>query len=189
MESQSGKVIGFDMDGVIIDHTALRVKLAKDFGFTLRPEDTPSDVLRKLLPEDKRRAIQNAIYNIPETALRAGLMPGADEGLEKLTDAGLAFYLISRRKDPEIAIQLLSLHGLWPKYFNDKNSYFVEGAKEKDIEARRIGITHYTDDEAEVLTALQSVKNKILFDQYKKHLAENFVLASSWSELTKLLLE
>ncbi|MBI5421403.1 MAG: hypothetical protein HZA35_03815 [Parcubacteria group bacterium] len=47
------KQFGFDMDGVIIDHTEMKMRLAKDFGFDLKPEETPADVLRTIMPREQ----------------------------------------------------------------------------------------------------------------------------------------
>ena len=42
--------IGFDFDGVIIDHTKNKIKKAKELGYTIRAEEIPSEKLKKLIP-------------------------------------------------------------------------------------------------------------------------------------------
>lgn len=176
------------MDGVLIDHTGVRIKLAKRYGIELAPKDTPSDVLRSVVPNEERWAIQNAIYNDPVVALEAPLMFGAKEGLEQLTRLGIPFCLISRRKDPQLAMQLLEARGIWPSYFNPRNASFVATPEDKDTKAAELGITHYVDDEMKVLAALANVPHKILFDPHGAHTDIPYLLANDWQELISMLL-
>lgn len=132
------KVIGLGLDGVIVDHTKLRIQLAKKRGFNLKPKDTPSDKLRSALPLPHRRLIQYFLYSHPLLALQAPLMPWARKGLEKLKQSKAPYYLISRRREPEIAIKLLRRHGLWPRYFHPKNALFVMHKEDKNKLAKKI---------------------------------------------------
>ena len=184
------KIIGFDMDGVIIDHVPNKVKLAAEFGFNITKEQTPSEILRTIMPTPKYRELQNILYDHPEVGLSAFLMPGVKEVLAKIKDKKIPYFLISRRKNrenPSMAIKLLTRHGLWPEYFNEKNTYFVKEIEEKEFKAKELGITHYIDDERKVLTALVSVKHKFLFDYLGVFPNSEYSRIASWEEISKLI--
>lgn len=124
MKSQvDKKIIGFDMDGVIIDHTARKIALAKSFGFKLNKKETPPEVMKRLIPEPEYRKLQYFLYDHPETALLPSLMPGIKSVLARVKRSGLPYCLISRRQKSKMSQKLLEKHGLWPKYFNEKNTY------------------------------------------------------------------
>ncbi len=183
------KIIGFDMDGVIVDHAPTKVMLADKMGFKIKPEETPSEVIKKLLPFDVYRALQHQLYDYPDTAYASSLMPGARELLTELVDAGKPFFLISRRRNPEVAVELLRQRGLWPKFFNENNAFFVLEKEDKNAKAQKLGITHYVDDETGVLEKLEFVKNKFLFDKFNVFaVADNYQKVGSWEDLRGQLL-
>lgn len=158
--------IGFDMDGVIIDHTLPKIRLAEKFGFKITPEQTPSDVLRNIMPDDVRKEFQHLLYSDPKISLASPLMRGVKPALRELAKRDVPFVLITRRKAPEVTIQLLERHGLWPDFFHDKNTFFVLNPEDKNVKALALGLTHYLDDELKVIKALTDVENRFLFDKY-----------------------
>lgn len=158
--------IGFDMDGVIIDHTIPKIRLAEKYGFSITAEQTPSDVLRNIMPEKIRKEFQHALYSDDKIALSAPLMRGVKPALREISKRGIPFALITRRKDPAVTILLLKKHGLWPDFFHDKNTFFVLEPEDKNVKALELGLTHYLDDELKVLRALTGVENRFLFDKY-----------------------
>jgi len=177
------KAIGFDMDGVIIDFSQLRIKLAKDFGFQLRPEQTPSEVIKEFVPTEVVRALQRSAYSDPKTALSPPLIPGVKSALKNINKKNINYFLISRRRDSEIAIRLLRKHNLWPHFFNEKNACFVDSIEGKNLKAIEFGITHYLDDEVKVLEKLYNVKEKFLFDQFSiRSDAGFYTRVSSWDK-------
>ncbi len=192
-------VIGFDMDGVIIDHAERKVLLAKNFGFKIAKKKTPSEIIKDLItPLATYRKFQRVLYDAPETALHSPLMPGVKSVLAKIKSSNIPYYLISRRKKEETAIALLAKHGLWPKYFNKKNTFFVLEPEDKEIKSKALGITHYIDDEQKVLEVLHSVPNKILFDPlgvfknpspFGKVRDKNsgYARVKSWKEISKFI--
>jgi len=183
------KQFGFDMDGVIIDHTEMKMRLAKDLGFDLRPEQTPADVIREIIPREQLDILKKRLYDDPVTGLLSSLMPGARDALREITVSRTPFFLISRRKNPVMAMELLKVHGLWPTFFNEKNAYFVNEPREKNEHAHRLGVTHYTDDELGVLQAVE-VSHSFLFDHlgvFKEDPSYTYV--RSWSSLLSFLLK
>jgi len=183
------KVIGFALDGVIIDHTKMKIQLAKKRGFDLKPKDTQSKKIKLALPLPHRRLIEYFLYSHPLLALQAPLMPLAKRGLEKLKQSKIPYFLISCRREPELAIKLLRRHGLWPHYFHPKNSFFVIHKEEKNDVAKTFGITYFVDDEVEVLAKLTSVKNHFLFDHYNIFRKTPYTRVENWPKLVEKILE
>ncbi|MDP1719198.1 MAG: hypothetical protein Q8L24_02115 [bacterium] len=181
----TGKIIGFDMDGVIIDNTANKIKLAKRFGVDLSPGDTTADFIETIVPEEILAKMRPLLYDDPVMALEASLLDGAREGLLRVKDSGQPYFLISRRRNSPMAIKLLEKHGIWPAIFNEKNAFFVREPEEKNAHAIRLGIDLYVDDQPSVLAKLPAVKTRLLFDRFGKFGPLSFVNGriSSWEEL------
>lgn len=189
VERDTRKIIGFDMDGVIIDHTQNKIAVARKFGIELVLHETPSDIMREKIETELRRKIQQAIYDDPDIALSPPLMDGAARGIEFVKKNKIQYFLISRRKNPAIAVELLQIHGLWPAYFDQSNTFFVLGPVEKNEKAQSMGITHYIDDELGVIDVLVDVPNKFLFDPHNAlPNADHYSRISSWGELLPHLL-
>lgn len=184
------KIIGLDLDGVIVDNTENKIKFSKKLGFNLKPEDTPADFIEKILPTEALGELRQLLYHNPETALQASLIPGAKSGLDFIRKENLPYFLVSRRKDPEIAKALLKKHGLWPKYFNEKNAFFVKEPEEKNEKAIELGVNIYVDDQPSVLEKLTSVSNRFLFDRFGKFdkLQFGHIKISSWGQFLSHLL-
>lgn len=159
--------IGFDMDGVLIDHTDAKMRIAGKFGIALAPQQTPSDIMRKMIPLDIWHEIQRLLYDDGKYALRPPIMRGARPALIEIAAKDIPIFLISRRKNPMVAVELLEKHGLWPAFFNEKNTFFVDQPEDKNIRAADLGITHYLDDEIRVLEKLTDVPNRFLFDKHR----------------------
>lgn len=159
-------IVGLDMDGVIIDNTPSKIKFARQLGFHLKPEETTADQIEKILPAEVLGKLRKLLYQNPETALLAPTVRGAKSGLNKLQKFNCRYFLISRRKDPEVARALLKKRGLWPNYFNDANAFFVAQAEDKNKKAVELGIDLYLDDQPSVLDKLTAVPQKFLMDQF-----------------------
>lgn len=179
-------IIGFDLDGVIADHSLTKIKLANDFGFKISKRDTPSEIFKDILPKSILEDLQKKLYNKihPETFL----MPQSEEIISHIKTVGIKYFLISRRNMPNAAISFLKNNKLWPNYFNKTNSFFVVEKEDKDAKARELGITHYFDDEIGVLEKLKSVSNKFLFDNHNVFPKSNlYKKVSSWADIKKQL--
>lgn len=180
-------IIGFDMDGVIINHVERKVYLAKKLGFKIKKEDTPSEVLKTKMPLPEYRRLQHLLYDNPRTCLSSSPMPGVEKILLAVKKKNLPLFLISRRKVDQTAIKLLRRHGLWPRYFNEQNTFFVKEVEDKNTKAKELGITHYIDDEQKVLNSLVDVKNKFLFDKLDIFKESKYPRLKSWAEFSKLI--
>lgn len=181
-------IIGLDLDGVIIDHTQNKIKIAARYGITLDLLDTSPARMWKIIPPEFNQEMRNQMYDDTDEALSAPLMEGAYSGLARLKEQGIPYFLISRRKKPLHAIHLLERRELWGKYFTPENTFFVDEPEEKDIVASKLGLTHFVDDETRVLDVMAGVEHRVLFDarnlcseKKEYHCVEN------WSELAELL--
>lgn len=184
------KIIGFDLDGVIINHAPAKIKLAKRFGLKLKLAQTQSEIIKTLVNNQTLKLIQKHLYHDPEFLKSIPLMKGAKSGLLKLKNKNLSFVLISRRSEPEMAMAALKYHKLWPGFFNDKNAFFVAELEDKNIKAREIGVTHYVDDETGVLEKLVDVENRFLFDNLGIFKNTNgYIRVESWKELMEHFLK
>lgn len=178
--------IGFDLDGVIADHTVAKIKLAADLGWKIQPKDTPSEILKNSLPDNVLKKLQKSLYY--KIHSESFLMKGARETLSEIKSKNLPLFLISRRNSPTVAIEFLKKEKLWPDYFDENNSFFVVEKEDKDIKAKELGVSHYFDDETGVLEKLKSVENKFLFDNHNVFPKKDFYTkVSSWQEIKKQL--
>lgn len=181
-------VVGFDLDGVIIDHTQNKMRIAQRYGIALRPEDTHSERMAGLFAPEIYREIQEQMYDDTDEALSAPLMEGAFGALASLKEHRIPYFLISRRKKPIHALHLIERRGLWGKYFSAANTFFVEHMEDKDPVARKLGVTHFIDDEQRVLRLMPSVPTRVLFDSRDLFSdAAELRRVKSWSELSYIL--
>lgn len=154
------------MDGVLIDHTQNKICLASIYGFHLEPWETPPDIMRKKIPADIYAKIQHTLYGDASVLEIPPLMKDVPVALNFLQNQNIPCMLISRRKNPEIAVALLEHHQLVPQYFSRDALFFVEKPADKNEQARKLNITHYLDDEVHVLSLLPDVAHRILFDPH-----------------------
>ncbi len=159
-------VVGFDMDGVIIDHAPNKLALAESYAVHLRPEETHSERLAHKFARNEYLAFQEELYGNSAFALSAPLMEGALPVLESLRAHGTPFVLISRRRNPANAIALLDARGLWGNIFSEKNAFFVQSPEEKNVVGVREGVTHFFDDERKVLLAMPDIAKRFLVDTF-----------------------
>ena len=184
--NKDGKIlIGFDLDGVIIDHSKVKILLAKKLGFKVSKKQIPADIMIKLLPDSVYQILKYGLYDDPKTALKAELMSGFKRFLNVLIKKNIPFLAISRRKrNFEIPVQLLKKYNLWGSdLFHSRNVYFVSGPNDKNNLGIKLGVTHFIDDEPQVLEGLTAIKNKYLFDPYKSFKKSPYVKVTSWKEL------
>ncbi|MDO8575043.1 MAG: hypothetical protein Q7R61_02095 [bacterium] len=198
-KTNNKKIIGFDLDGVIINHAPAKIKLAKKLGFNLKPKETQSEIIKKIINKSDYLKFQQALYYDPKIFKETPLMTGAKAGLNAIKKSEMPFVLITRRRKTEETIAVLKHHGLWPKFFNEKNAFFVTEPEDKNIKARELGLTHYVDDETGVLEKLVDVKNLFLFDNlgvfsaiggsaYGGKNTYGYTRVESWKELVEYFL-
>lgn len=179
--------IGFDLDGVLIDHTTNKQKIAAQFGVTLTAQQTPSGVFQSHISQDIKTAVESSVYENSDMTQAPALMAGAAEFLERVRLAGISYTLISRRRDHAIAKRLLDHRGLHPYYFQEENTFFVPDKPSKNTKAIEVGVTHYIDDEPDVLEHLTGVAHKFLFDPHSVWPdSTTYVRVTSWQQLSDI---
>jgi hypothetical protein len=180
--------IGLDLDGVIIDNTKSKIKFAKRLGFDLKPEQTPADFIEKVLPAEVLSQLREFLYHDPKIALEAELVEGAVPALKILKKSDCRYFVISRRKFPELAVASLKKHKLWPQYFDFSNTFFVLKSEEKNIKAEELGIGVYIDDQPSVLEKLSAIPQRFLLDRFDVfESAPHYIKISSWQEFLSLI--
>src|SRR4051812_20850178 len=110
-------VIGFDLDGVIFDHTQNKMRIAARYGYRLIPEETHAEIMGSLFSPDIYREIKAQLYDDVDDSHASPLMEGAFSALAMLREQGIPYFLVSLQKNPMHALHLLELHGLWGEYF------------------------------------------------------------------------
>lgn len=182
--------LGFDLDGVIIDHTFVKIKLVKKFGLTLSESETHADNLYRLLGPSKYFEFKHCLYDDPQTATEGVIMSGAREVLEALKKRGVPFVVISRRKsNHDIPVEVLRKCGLWPNTLNWQNVFFVESREAKNTKAVFLRVSHFMDDELRALEEMADVPVKYLFDPYKVATDSRYIRVSSWKEFYDSIFE
>ena len=184
------RVIGLDLDGTILDHSENKIRLAREYGFELKPEQTVSGQFAKFVPRNVKDEIQNRLYTDPSVNIYTKLMPGALATLRKIKASGQPYYLISKRQT-EVIVPILKRFYLWPELFNETNATFVDDMEHKVAPARELGITHYVDDHITTITGLLDfIPHKYLFDPYNV-LPDNpaYERIHSWQEIGERLLD
>ncbi len=162
-------VIGFDIDGTLVDHADAKIAFAALHGITLLPEETPSDIMKSRFPKELVRDMQRYIYESVEGGTKQPLMPGAKEALTTLREREIPFFFISRRRGDESkknALTILERNGILDRYIGKEKIIFLPTIEEKAAAAHERGITHFLDDEVKALEAMTLVSHRIFFDQF-----------------------
>lgn len=181
-------VIGFDLDGVIFDHTQNKIRIASRYGYELTPADTHAEVMGALFPPEIYREIKSALYDEADGKHAPTLMSGAYAGLATLKEKGILYYLVSLQKNPMHAMHLIELHGLWGEYFTPENTYFVKNAEEKHRAASALSVSHFIDDEPNILEVMTTIDNRVLFDTRDLFSEKTqYQRVKDWSELGRVL--
>ncbi len=154
--------IGFDLDGVLIDHKKNRVKAAHFLGYDNVSESMAVREIKTLIPEMDYKKIQEYLYD--EATSEADIMVGVKklwEGLEGICD----LYIISRR--PKLNSQKEALELLNKEInFSKKNVFFVARDKDKNKIIKKFGIDVFLDDKLSVLEFIETAE-RFLFDEYR----------------------
>ncbi|MDA2922406.1 hypothetical protein MYX07_04035 [Patescibacteria group bacterium AH-259-L07] len=181
--------IGFDFDGVIIDHTPGKIKKAKELGFDIKPYQTPSNRLENIIDQYLHKQIRKYIYG--GGTVQAPIVDGSKRALNILKQGGYELFIISRR-EPRFQLNVIEwLEKNIPGIFSIERILFVPKERAKDEVCQRYNISIYIDDKVSVLKKIKSVNKKFLFDPY--NLRDDFDLGdiqpvSSWNEFLEILI-
>lgn len=153
--------LGFDLDGVIIDHADHKKALLTKRGFSDAAHFEHHEI-RNLLGDKEYKAFQNELYG--RMSLYAPEIVGAKESLTRLKAAGHNLRIVSQRAlGKDFAFQWLSDHGFQGHLFPDSAIHFVVTNEDKEIICRQFGIALHVDDSLSVLRILSTPQHRILF--------------------------
>lgn len=178
--------LGIDLDGVIIDHTQNKIRLAREFGFDIKPEQTPGHRLKKIVGEEYYQKIRSPLYG-PITEF-APPMGGALNHLSRLVANNYKLFIISARgkKDQSQVCGWDWVDHHLLDILDKQQILFVEQEKQKNLVCQKLKIDVYLDDKVDVLKSLTYVSKLYLFDPYQirhdYHDLKNIQPVSSWSE-------
>ena len=181
-------IVGFDLDGVIIDHTQNKIRFAARYGIVLTPEQTHAEVMGKYFSPELYKEIKGQLYDFSPEAIEAPLMEGAFDGLARLKEKQIRYFLVSLQKKPMHALHLLEERGLWGTYFTPENTFFASNGEEKHQIAASLGVTHFVDDEPNILELMLTIEERILFDPRDLFPEKtDYTHVGSWPALVDLL--
>lgn len=160
--------IGLDLDGVIIDHTSSRIKKARELGYDVKPRETSTHIIKKLLSPEHYKELQMYVYG--PASLLAPTMERAAEQIKKLASKNELF-IISRRniydEGDKLGLKWLESNGLFDFIPKDKIIFVPHDEKgAKNVAAKKLGIEIYLDDQLKILEEIPDVKTRVLFDQH-----------------------
>lgn len=177
-----GKV-GLDLDGVIIDHTKNKIKTAKAFGFNIKAKETPSEILKKILPSNQYQKLQRRIYG--RLTLEAKPVRGTLKTIKKIS-RNYNLFIISRRNNPKTAVAWLKKYKI-SDIIPSRSIFFVKEDRDKNKLAKKLKIDVFLDDKAEVLKYLSSVPRRVFFNPHKTQKDNKFAEINSWKEFPAIL--
>lgn len=157
-------IIGFDFDGVIVDHASAKIKKAKELGYFINQPETVSERFKDIIPRHHRVLIQSYIYG--KATLGAPPVADAIETIKELSER-YKLVIISRRMiySRIFALKWLKKYNVL-EYIPRQSVFFSLTDKAKNTIAKKIEVSVFIDDKIEVLDAMSDVPHKILFDPY-----------------------
>lgn len=162
-------IIGFDLDGTLIDHSGVKISFAETHNVRLSPHETPSDVIKKHISKELLQKMQYYIYDDVLGGTTQTIMEGAVETFSRLQKEEIPFFFVSRRRtdvSQNNALRILAEGGILGTFIHKNRIFFAPTIKEKALIARAQGITHFIDDEADALHAMDPAMHRIFFDQF-----------------------
>jgi hypothetical protein len=172
--------IGIDLDGVLIDHREHKRRIAGEYGVSLEPWQSNSNMMRRHLPEDVYEAVQESLYGnyTPDAPPVAG-------ALDTLPKLRAEAYIISARRPHSVryAQDWLLKHRVYDAIPAER-IFFCGTDEEKRGYCERLGISVFLDDKVSVLDALPGNTKRVLFDEdgvadeldvgHRMHVAKNW---------------
>lgn len=184
--SMKGKKIkiGFDLDGVLLDHKNNRLKAAEMLGYKDFSERTPVEEFKSRMLASDYEKMQEYFYD----EATPDIMSGVEELWKELGDCEL--YIISRRRKLGSRAEALKRLG---KNINfvPENVFFVEKDEDKNRVIKKFGIDIFIDDRLSILETIDSAE-RFLFDEfgvYKTQKLGDITVVHSHKELLEIFLK
>ena len=178
--------IGLDLDGVIIDHTNNKLRLASERGFELEPWQTNSNVMHQFVPKEEYDEIRQLIYN--EATIEA--VP-IEMALESIAEMPGELYIVSARYKSGVrhAQDWLDRHRIYDSVPAER-IFFCSTEAEKKQHCHRLGLQLYLDDKLKVLNSLPYGVRRTLFDSHnlskRLNLGPEIGVVFAWPEFVRL---
>lgn len=177
--------IGLDFDGTIVDHTQIKIKKAKELGYNLKPHETHSNYLEKIITKKDLKIIQKYIYD--KATLESPPVKDALKIIRKLAK-NYKLIIISRREPnfQEITIKWLKKNRVF-KNIPRKHVFFSLNDIDKKTIAKKNDVSIFIDDKIKILNAMDGVPSKIIFDQFNIIENSDFHKIKKWQELPAVI--
>lgn len=178
--------IGLDLDGVIVDHTIHKMRVAKSFGFVVRKNQTHEAILKQLMPEEKYRALQAKVYG--SMSLGAKPVPSAKATIRKIARRGHKLFIVSRRGEhAREALSWLSRHRVLDSVSRGNVTFVNEDAGKADV-VKKLNIEIFLDDKPSVLDHLTAITHPVFFNNFRVHInSARYREVHSWEEFLNLI--
>jgi uncharacterized HAD superfamily protein len=174
--------VGFDFDGVVVDHTKNKILIAKKHGFDISITQAAGHRLKKMVPDNIYVKIQESIYG-PLT-LSAVPMLEVKESMAELSKIAELF-LVSRRSSDHRRFAVDWLNKNLPGIFSPGQIFFVDQDQHKNDLCETLNIAIFIDDKISTLQHMQSLPHRYWFDQYDSSGELNYqglIVVKSWKE-------
>jgi hypothetical protein len=156
------RIIGLDLDGTIVNHTANKLSLAADFGYALEPWQTSSNVMGRFMAKGHYDALRERLYG--EMTLSAPPMPGSLAAVARF--GGDALVISARREDNRDVVMHWLEHNGFLEHLRPDRVHFVGRSLDKAAFLPGLGVTAYVDDQVKVLRSLPEGVARFLFDEH-----------------------
>ena len=178
--------IGLDLDGVIIDHTKNKIKVARSLGFVVEPKDTVSEILENLMPKAKYRELQRCIYD--EISLTARPVAYAIPTIRRLIQHGHRLFIISRRyRSSKTALKWLGMYEVLP-FIPKRRIAFVQKDEDKIVFVKKFAVDVFLDDKAENLAYVKGATYPVLFNDFEANINHGaYTEVRSWPEFWEFI--
>ena len=180
--------IGIDLDGVVIDHTAKFLRIAKELGHPLQTWQANSNTLKHAVPKQAADIIKQRVYTEER-----GDEPPYPDALAVIARIAPLATIVSVQKDPRSepkTLAWLESHGV-TKLIPADRIIFVRTREEKVRRITALAPAYFVDDGLDVLEDLSPATIPVLFDPVDIHtrvpVAERIVVVPDWKTLAKLL--
>lgn len=181
--------LGIDLDGVVIDHRAHKLRLARERGYDLEPWQANTNLMGRYLPREAYAAIQRELYG-PLT-LQAPSVPGAVEGLAALS--GEPYIVTAREAASRVIVrQWLDQHGVEESVPPGRVIFCADG-EEKGSHCLRLGLGVFLEDKLSYLRRTPKTALRVLLDEDAVadllDVEPDIVVVRSWPEFVALVRE
>ena len=178
--------IGLDLDGVIVDHTAHKMRVAKTLGFAVRENQTHEAILKQLMPEEKYRALQAKVYG--SMSMSATPIISAKRTIRRLAREGHDLFIVSRRgENAQDALLWLKRHRVLDSVAR-RNITFVNADAGKAPAVKQYGIEIFLDDKPSVLDYLAAITHPVFFNNLKVNInSAQYTEVHSWEEFLNVV--